>query len=208
MKTEEAANELCRERPVLETPRLWLRMATEQDVPHILDYYERNREHFAPTSPRGEEFFTEPFWIERVAKSLVDFECDRAVRLFLYRKPDEQRVIGTTNFSEIIRGPLQACFLGYDLDGELQGQGLMTEGLPVAIEYMFREFNIHRVMAGYVPTNERSAGVLRRLGFAIEGYARDYLLIAGKWHDHILTGLTNPQWKEPDHVADAGDGAG
>jgi len=29
----------------------------------------------------------------------------------------------------------------------------------------------------------------------VEGYARDYLLINGKWEDHILTSLVNPHWK-------------
>ena len=37
--------------------------------------------------------------------------------------------------------------------------------------------------------------LLRRLGFVVEGYARDYLMIAGKWEDHILTSLTNPRWQ-------------
>jgi len=52
------------------------------------------------------------------------------------------------------------------------------------------------VMAGYVPRNRRSAAVLRRAGFTVEGYARDYLLINGHWEDHILTAITNPDWDE------------
>ena len=30
--------------------------------------------------------------------------------------------------------------------------------------------------------------------FKIEGQAKDYLLINGKWEDHVLTALTNPHW--------------
>jgi hypothetical protein len=26
----------------------------------------------------------------------------------------------------------------------------------------------------------------------VEGYARDYLIVAGAWRDHVLTSLTNP----------------
>ncbi|MEG2828171.1 MAG: 30S ribosomal protein S5 alanine N-acetyltransferase, partial [Edwardsiella sp. (in: enterobacteria)] len=26
------------------------------------------------------------------------------------------------------------------------------------------------------------------------GYAKNYLLINGKWQDHVLTALTNPEW--------------
>lgn len=38
----------------------------------------------------------------------------------------------------------------------------------------------------------RAARVLQRLGFTIEGTAKDYLFLAGRWQDHILTSLINP----------------
>ena len=44
------------------------------------------------------------------------------------------------------------------------------------------------------PTNERSGRLLSRLGFTIEGYARNYLNLNGQWCDHIMTSLTNPNW--------------
>ena len=72
----------------------------------------------------------------------------------------------------------------------------MTEALSAAIDFMFTERNIHRVMANYIPVNEKSGKVLRRLGFTVEGYARDYLYLDGQWKDHILTSLTNEDWQE------------
>ena len=47
-------------------------------------------------------------------------------------------------------------------------------------------------MANYVPTNERSGRVLRRLGFVVEGYARDYLFIGGAWRDHVSPDPARP----------------
>ncbi|WP_416995596.1 hypothetical protein [Aeromonas salmonicida] len=38
----------------------------------------------------------------------------------------------------------------------------------------------------------RSGTLLEHLGFEREGYARDYLMINGRWKDHILTALINP----------------
>lgn len=49
-------------------------------------------------------------------------------------------------------------------------------------------------MAAYLPDNERSGKLLKRLGFVVEGYARDYLMIDGQWQDHILTSLINHNW--------------
>ncbi|MGL4717164.1 MAG: 30S ribosomal protein S5 alanine N-acetyltransferase, partial [Aeromonas sp.] len=44
----------------------------------------------------------------------------------------------------------------------------------------------------YMPANQRSGALLERLGFEREGFARAYLLINGRWEDHILTSLINP----------------
>ncbi len=67
----------------------------------------------------------------------------------------------------------------------------MAEALRRAIRHAFDEMGLHRLMANYVPTNEHSGRLLRRLGFTIEGYARDYLLLDGVWKDHILTALVS-----------------
>jgi ribosomal-protein-alanine N-acetyltransferase len=71
----------------------------------------------------------------------------------------------------------------------------MSRALKLAVRYMFSIQNIHRIMASYMPRNQRSEAVLNRLGFKREGFAKDYLLIDGKWEDHNLTSLINPNWK-------------
>ncbi len=63
----------------------------------------------------------------------------------------------------------------------------MRESLQVALHWAFSELDLHRVMANYMPRNERSARLLQHLGFEQEGYARRYLQIAGVWEDHVLT---------------------
>lgn len=72
----------------------------------------------------------------------------------------------------------------------------MYEALTAAVKYTFEEMNLHRIMANYMPANERSGKLLRQLGFTLEGYARDYLLLEGGWRDHILTSLINEHWKQ------------
>ena len=65
----------------------------------------------------------------------------------------------------------------------------MQEVLRAGIDWAFDELGLHRVMANYLPRNERSARLLTLLGFEREGYAKRYLNIAGVWEDHILTAL-------------------
>ena len=68
----------------------------------------------------------------------------------------------------------------------------MFEMLQAAIDYVFSEYNLHRIMANYIPTNSRSENLLNKLGFQKEGLAKSYLKIAGSWQDHVLTSKINP----------------
>ena len=65
----------------------------------------------------------------------------------------------------------------------------MHEALSAVCSHAFGALDLHRLMANYQPSNERSAEVLRKLGFSIEGFARDYLFLSGQWRDHVLTSL-------------------
>ena len=184
------------EPPVLGTERLLLRMAEESDIPAILKYLSENRAHFAPWDPpQPRNFETLEHWQERIRSQHEDFESDRAVRFLMFGLSEPDRVLGSISLSAIQRGPAQYCNLGYQIAETEQGKGLMTEGLRAVLEFAFGPLHLHRVAANYVPHNVRSGAVLRRLGFNVDGYARDYLRIGGRWQDHILTSLTNPNWQ-------------
>lgn len=182
--------------PNLTTERVIVRMAQPDDVPAIARYFVDNREHLAPSRPlMAPEFYTEAFWAVQVRANAAEFREGKSVRLFLFDRAHPDRVIGNANFTQIFRAPAHYCVLGYGLDKAYEGRGMMREGLEAALGYMFRDQNLHRIEANYVPRNERSGGLLRRLGFVVEGFARDYLLLNGKWEDHVRTSLTNPDWR-------------
>jgi ribosomal-protein-alanine N-acetyltransferase len=185
--------------PVIKTKRLLLTLPSAEKAAGLLAYVQENQEHFAPWSPPAPpRYYTEAHWRERLASARAEFKRGQSLRLvFFERKRPEGAVVGDCSFTEMIRGPFQACFLGYKLDHRAVGQGLMYEALTAAIAYVFDDFKLHRIMANYMPANERSGSVLRRLGFVVEGYARDYLFIAGSWRDHILTALHNPNPAPP-----------
>jgi ribosomal-protein-alanine N-acetyltransferase len=182
--------------PVLETERLILTLGDGALAGSVAAYFQQNRAFLAPWDPlRPERFYTEAHWQEQIPRNHQEFAAGAGVRFFLLTKAAPQTVIGAVNFSAITRGPAQFCYLGYALSEAAQGHGYMTEALRTALAYMFDSWHLHRVMANYMPHNVRSGHVLRRLGFVVEGYARDYLQIAGNWEDHVLTALTNPDWQ-------------
>jgi [ribosomal protein S5]-alanine N-acetyltransferase len=181
--------------PILKTANLTLRLPTPEDIPAIISYFRENEVHLSPFDPKKpEDFYTEKFWRQRVPQHTEDFFADRSLRLYLFHR-ESLEVVGSMEFSQISRGPFQACYLGYGIAAKFQGKGLMFEALTEAIRYAFDELNIHRVMANHLPENTRSASVLQRLGFARECVAKDYLQINGKWRDHVLNSLTNANWR-------------
>lgn len=178
--------------PQLRTDRLVLRMGEECDIPAILHYVLANQARLAPLEPeRPLDFYTPGYWQDYLARARTEFSQETALRLLIQPCQSEE-VIGLINFSQIFRGPFQACYLGYSLDARWEGQGVMFEALQCALDFVFAQLGLHRVMANYVIENKRSGRLLERLGFRIEGQAPQYLLIGGEWRDHVLTALTRP----------------
>ncbi|HUK90134.1 MAG TPA: ribosomal protein S5-alanine N-acetyltransferase [Blastocatellia bacterium] len=181
--------------PVINTDRLILTLPGENDAARMARYAMENKDHLARwESLRDDEFFSDSHWVKQIADWRAEFQNDKSARLILLdRVKPESDVLGHLGFSSIIRGPFHACYLGYSLDHRAVGKGLMFEALTAAIDFAFTELKLHRIMANYMPINVRSGNLLRRLNFVVEGYARDYLRIAGLWEDHIMTSLTSPR---------------
>lgn len=185
-----------KELPVITTERLLLRLGSQEDIPMILNYYIENKIYLTPFYPPwAEDFFTYEYWQKQVEKNIYSFINDISLKLFAIAKTDKSKIIASINFSNFVRGSAQYCNLGYSVAEKEQGKGYMSEGVEAAIKYVFQELNMHRIMANYIPCNQRSGNLLKRLGFVVEGYARDYLLINGKWEDHILTSLINSSYE-------------
>ncbi len=173
-----------------------LRTAEPTDGQLISDYFIANRAHLKQWEPRREDaFFSESGWTQRLIKLNELHRMGLGYYLIIIDS-ESGEMLGTVSFSNISRFPFHACNLGYSLGENAQGRGVMTRALKMAVNYMFNIQNIHRIMAGYMPRNQRSEAVLNRLGFKQEGFAEDYLLIDGRWEDHNLTSLINPNWKE------------
>lgn len=181
--------------PVLTTSRLQLLPAAGGWARAVLAYQQRNRAHFAPWEPTpGGMFYTELFWVMRLRQRELDWQENSGAMFLLVQEQAPQQVIGTVTLSGMTRGVFQACYLGYSLDQAYEGQGLMREALEAVIAFAFGSLKLHRLQANYQPENERSAGLLKRLGFQVEGQARDYLFLNGAWRDHVLTSLIHADY--------------
>ena len=195
--------------PELDTERLTVRLARPgmqgAMARFLADNYDGHLDRWSP--PATTAFFSEAFWRERLAVAVEEFHAGRAARFVLQARGHwtaialDAPILGTCNYTNVVRGPFLACHLGYQIARTHEGQGLMAEALRATNAFIFGALRLHRIMANYRPENERSGKLLERLGFVREGLAKDYLYIDGAWRDHILTALINPDfdpaWIEP-----------
>lgn len=175
--------------PEIKTQRGVLKILGEEDAPLLHDYVCQNRRFFSEWEPsRHDTYYELETSLQRIKQSRKDFMQHQGFAFF-FLNPEQTKILGYCNFSNLVQGVFQACYLGYSLAQSEQKQGLMHEALTAGIDYMHKEQNISRFMANYMPRNTASAAVLKRLGFVEEGKAKDYLKIAGNWEDHILSAL-------------------
>jgi [ribosomal protein S5]-alanine N-acetyltransferase len=179
---------------LIETERLIIRMPRLADVPEVVRFYRNNRAHLQPFSPTfAPDFLDDATWAEQVALRGREFAAGESFRSFLFARLEPRRIVGNLNLTQVHRGAFQSCVLGYNLARDEQGKGYMTEAVAGAVVFAFGTWRLHRVAADHMPHNTRSAAVLRRCGFQVEGRASRYLRINGRWEDHVLTAITNPE---------------
>ena len=106
-------------------------------------------------------------------------------RFFIFKRSDGA-LAGGVNLSNIQRGVALSCSIGYWIAKAHAHQGLMSDAIETLLPFVFDTLALNRIEAAFLPSNVASEGLLRKLGFRQEGYARGYLRIDGAWRDHML----------------------
>ena len=154
-------------------------------------YYEKNADHFEKWQPKYEsDYYSVSQLKKRLSTFLIAQHKGRAAYFVAIEKGE---IIAQCSLTNIIYGPLKAGHIGYSVDSEFEGTGLMTRICKETINYAFNTLKLNRLMAAYMPHNARSKALLKKLMFTKEGRAKKYLQINGKWEDHVLTSLVNPE---------------
>lgn len=78
--------------------------------------------------------------------------------------------------------------IGYWLDKDHQGKGIMTKSCELLMEFGFSKLNLHRI--------EISCAIAERLGFTKEGYFRQSGFLNGKFVDMNWYALLKSDWEK------------
>lgn len=139
-----------------------------------------------PTWPADD--LTRAAFRRRLALYQRDQDLGQGHAFFVFRRTDDTLVGGIT-LRNILRGVAQTGTLGYWIGERYARKGYTLEAVNSVARFAFGRLSLHRLEAACCPENDASRRLLLKAGFELEGRARGYLKINGRWRDHLLFGL-------------------
>lgn len=103
------------------------------------------------------------------------------------------RFAGQVSINNIVRGSAQFASVGYWIDQEYAGRGVMPRAVAMAIDHCFFTAKLHRLEICIRPENTNSLRVVEKLGVREIGYAPRFLHIDGEWRDHRIFAITKEE---------------
>ncbi|MEH7081683.1 GNAT family protein [Neobacillus drentensis] len=180
-----------KEKLIFNGKHVYIRPFSEEDVVPLLQLQTDNRRFFEKFSmERSEDFYKVETQLKRIETYQEESNNDLSYMFGIFT--NEGRLIGIIHLFHVLRGSLQSAFIGYFLDEKHNGRGYTTEAVKLLVEYAFKELKLHRIEAGVMPHNIGSIRVLEKSGFHKEGLAVKNVKINGKWEDHQVLAIINP----------------
>jgi RimJ/RimL family protein N-acetyltransferase len=107
---------------------------------------------------------------------------------------DTGRLIGTCSFSQL--DPDNGSTLFHITIGERDawGQGFGTEATGLMVAHAFGTLGLHRIALSVFEFNERAIRAYARVGFRVEGRARQAIWRDGRWWDEIQMSVLSEEW--------------
>ena len=172
----EALCQIFSHMPAIRTERLLLRPMHVTDAVDMFEYASREEvTEFLLWSPHRTLSYTRDYlrYIED-RYAIGDF-YDWAVTL-----ADGGKMIGTCGFTRLDL-PHNKGEVGYVLNPDYHNLGYATEAVSAILEFGFDQLCLHRLEARFMQGNDASLRVMEKVGMTFEGFARDAMLVKGKY---------------------------
>lgn len=172
--------------PGLTTARLRLRQLTPRDAEEIYNLRSDEKVNRFLTRKRCKNLEEATAFINKINRSISNNESMYWAISF----NNIDKLIGTIclwNFQP----ENHRVDLGYELNHEYWGNGIMREALAGVIKYGFETLQLHSIAAETDPGNMQSAMVLEKNGFTREGYLKENVYFNGRYLDTAVYSLIN-----------------
>lgn len=184
--------------PVIETERLLLRKAVQEDAADMLRYLsdEEVVRHMGLNPFNSlQDVYGELDWYREI------FQVGTGIRWAISLK-GSGIMIGSCGFLNRKPNHFRAE-IGYELSREYWGEGIASEALQAIISYGFDHLNLERIEALIEPSNAPSIKLAERQGFIREGLLRHYEYTCGKFDDLYMYSLLKMDWRSKENKTSA-----
>ena len=175
--------------PFITGERVYLRPLEMEDVDSFIVWLndEEIRQYVKRTSPLNR--IREREFIERLYKD------DREIILGIVLEEDD-RLIGNIALHGILN-PYRHATLGIFIgDKTCWSKGYGTEALRLMLGHGFDQLNLHRIYLTVLGFNARAIRAYEKVGFRREGAFREQTYRDGKYHDILIMGILEDEWRE------------
>lgn len=178
--------------PRIETERLILRQIQANDVEALFSLFSNEAvvEFSGGKMPHRTVEETQAFF-QQLRRW---YEQHENVEWGITRKGNDT-LIGTCGFYSFDER-FRRAQTGYELHPAYWRQGIMSEALTAIVTFAFTTMGLHRIEATVDEGNNRSTGILQKLGFVHEGTSRQRLFFRDRFWDEYHFGLLKDEWKE------------
>ncbi len=164
---------------------VFLRPPAPEDWEPWAEVRRESRAYLKPWEPTWPaDALTESAYLRRVRRLVTEWKADEGYSFHVFERV-RGRLVGGIGLTQVRRGVAQTGTLGYWIGQRYERRGYTTEAVGLVVRFAFRTLQLHRIEAACLPDNLPSRRVLEKSGFVREGYARQYLRIAGDWRDHL-----------------------
>jgi ribosomal-protein-alanine N-acetyltransferase len=168
---------------------VYMRAPGMQDYAAWAELRALSRQHLSPWEPQwARDELARSSFRRRLRAAQREARDDLGYSYLIFAETP-LRLVGGLNVSNVRRGIAQTASIGYWIGAPYAGRGLMTDAVRAVAPFAFANLRLHRLEAACLPTNAASMRVLEKAGFRLEGRARQYLKIDGRWQDHSLYAL-------------------
>jgi RimJ/RimL family protein N-acetyltransferase len=107
----------------------------------------------------------------------------------------KDRLIGSCAFSQLDADNGSALFHITIGEKDLWGHGYGTEATRLMLAHAFTSMGLHRVSLAVFAFNERAIRSYEKVGFVVEGRARDAIYRDGRYWDEIDMSMLESEWR-------------
>lgn len=167
--------------------------------------------YLSPISLDDAEKYTE--WVNDMeigqflllTSSVIDLENEketlqrlmRQQTIFAIVEKDTNKVIGNCGLHEVSEVHRRAQFGIFIGEKTYWNQGIGTEATALALDFGFNIMNLNNITLEVFGYNQRAIRCYEKVGFKLVGTRRDYIFMAGKYHDVRVYDILAAEFASP-----------